>query len=135
MEILSKEKLYHLLTLKCSIFAELSLCQSTTYTNPIIKRNHPDPGVLSVPGKSGYVLVSTSNLNSPDNGPAFPIMFSYDLVNWERKGYVFNTGEWPSWAQVWSQIFFFQFCFHFHNKHKKQPMNIEISGYTCWGKG
>ena len=84
-------------------FAELSRCQSTTtYTNPIIRRNHPDPGVLTVPGKSGYVLVSTSNLNSPDNGPAFPIMFSYDLVNWERKGYVFNTGEWPSWAQVWS---------------------------------
>ena len=116
MEILNKKKLY---SLKVFNFAELSLCQSTTYTNPIIKRNHPDPGVLSVPGKSGYVLVSTSNLKTPDNGPAFPIMFSYDLVNWERKGYVFNTGEWPSWAQVWSLINFFQFCFHFHNKLKK----------------
>ena len=110
MEILNKEKLCYF---KMFNFAELSLCQSTTYTNPIIKRNHPDPGVLSVPGKSGYVLVSTSNLNSPDNGPAFPIMFSYDLVNWERKGYVFNTGEWPSWAQVWSLNNFFNSVFIF----------------------
>ena len=59
-------------------------CQSDKYTNPVERSNRPDPGVLAVPG--GYVLVSTSNLARPGQDPAFPIMFSHDLVTWIPKG-------------------------------------------------
>lgn len=50
------------------------------YVNPVVDRNHPDPGVLKLPDGSGFVAVSTST----SNHSAFPIMFSSDLVNWEK---------------------------------------------------
>ena len=53
------------------------------YVNPVVDSNHPDPGVLKLPNGSGFVAVTTSNYASkPD--PAFPILFSEDLINWEQ---------------------------------------------------
>ena len=68
------------------IFAEI-LCKSFLgqeyYVNPVVDSNHPDPGVLQLPDGSGFVAVTTSNYASkPD--PAFPILFSEDLINWEQ---------------------------------------------------
>ena len=54
------------------------------YTNPVEHSNRPDPGVIALPGNSGFVVVSTSNYANDNDGPAFPIMFSEDLVNWEE---------------------------------------------------
>ena len=39
-----------------TVFADAS-----TYTNPVIDSNTPDPGVLALKDGSGYVVVSTSN--------------------------------------------------------------------------
>ena len=53
------------------------------YVNPVVDSNHPDPGVLKLPNGLGFVAVTTSNYASkPD--PAFPILFSEDLINWEQ---------------------------------------------------
>ena len=54
------------------------------YTNPVVNSNHPDPGVLALPEKQGFVLVSTSDQVRPlSSEPVFPILHSYDLVHWE----------------------------------------------------
>ena len=56
---------------------------ASTYTNPVVNSNHPDPGVLALPNQKGYVAVSTSDMNLPLSGdPVFPILYSTDLVNW-----------------------------------------------------
>jgi hypothetical protein len=46
----------------------------------VVDANHPDPGVLALPDKSGYVVVSTG----VKNGNAYPIMTSIDLIYWEK---------------------------------------------------
>ena len=54
-----------------------------SYLNPVVNSNHPDPGILALPDNAGYVVVSTSHFNSK-SGPAFPILFSTNLVDWEH---------------------------------------------------
>ena len=47
--------------------------------------NHPDPGALAIPSKygGGYIVASTSNYEkSTKTGPAFPLLWSNDLVTW-----------------------------------------------------
>lgn len=53
------------------------------FTNPVVDSNHPDPGVLAL-NSGGYGVVSTSNYANNNDGPAFPMMFSGNLVNWEE---------------------------------------------------
>jgi len=72
----------------------LSCCMSDDYQNPVVDSDHPDPGALALPDGSGYVIVSTG----VQNGNAYPIMSSVDLVNWQKEGFVFPSGRWPSWA-------------------------------------
>ena len=57
---------------------------SETYKNPIEYENHPDPGALRINGGiGGFIVVSTSNYeSSSETGPAFPILWSADLVSW-----------------------------------------------------
>ena len=87
------------------------------YTNPVVEDNRPDPGVLKLQDGSGFVAISTSKFANVNDGPAFPIMFSKDLVNWHEVGLdliqiqrfqlsikihqvgnVFPNGGWPQWA-------------------------------------
>jgi len=72
----------------------LGCCRSDDYQNPVVDSDHPDPGALALPDGSGYVIVSTG----VQNGNAYPIMSSVDLVNWQKEGFVFPSGRWPSWA-------------------------------------
>jgi beta-xylosidase len=53
-----------------------------SYQNPVSRGNFPDPGVLFIPQIDRYVTVTTSNYASNNHGPAFPIQWSSDLVNW-----------------------------------------------------
>lgn len=62
------------------------------YDNPVIAGNFPDPGVLH--DGNQYVLVTTSG----DAADAFPIRTSTDLVNWTAVGFIFPSGQHPSWA-------------------------------------
>ena len=56
---------------------------TATYVNPVIENNHPDPAVIRLPNDEGYVMVSSSNLAIKGTNPAFPILHSLDLINWE----------------------------------------------------
>jgi beta-xylosidase len=62
----------------------------TTYQNPVIPGDYPDPSIIRV-GKD-YWATSTSS----EWGPQFPLLHSTDLVNWEIAGSVF--AQRPAWA-------------------------------------
>ena len=84
-------------------WADAIFCQAPLapgeYVNPVLRNNHPDPGVLALPTGGGYVAVTTSNYALRIKGhSAFPISFSPDLIHWTRRGWVFPRGSWPSWA-------------------------------------
>jgi len=71
---------------------------SSTYTNPVIESNTPDPGILALPG-GGYAVVATSDhATEPATEPALQLFHSLDMVSWESKGHVFLPGRWPDWA-------------------------------------
>lgn len=58
-----------------------------TFTNPFIWADVPDPDVIRV--GDAYYMTSTTMYFSP----GCPIMKSYDLVNWETVGYVYDILE------------------------------------------
>ena len=62
----------------------VSYFEGQTYINPVIDENHPDPGVLKLPDGTGFVAVTTSNYANSNDESLFPILFSDDLVNWEK---------------------------------------------------
>ena len=64
----------------------------TENISPTILCGYGDPAVLKT--DDGYYLVATSN-DAPD---AFPILHSYDLENWQHRGFAFPQGEEPAWA-------------------------------------
>ncbi len=82
-----------LLTALILHFAVLTNCQDNdgkTYTNPVMEDNRPDPGVLKLSDGSGFAAVSTSNYAFDNDAPAFPIMFSSDLIHWEEVTVVYT---------------------------------------------
>jgi xylan 1,4-beta-xylosidase len=62
----------------------------STYTNPAIAGDFPDPSVIRV-GRDYWAAATSSEW-----GPEFPILHSRDLVNWELVGSVFRTR--PAWS-------------------------------------
>ena len=53
------------------------------YSNPVIKKNAPDPSVVRLADGSGWVAVVTSDHSSRAADPnAFPLYFSADMINW-----------------------------------------------------
>ena len=64
----------------------------TENVHPQILVGYGDPAVLKT--DEGWWLIATSN-DAPD---AFPILHSNDLEGWEPKGFIFPSGEQPSWA-------------------------------------
>ena len=62
----------------------------TTYTNPAMAGDFPDPSVIRV-GQDYWAAATSSEW-----GPEFPILHSRDLVNWELVGSVFRTR--PPWS-------------------------------------
>jgi len=57
----------------------------TTFQNPVIYADVPDPSVIRV-GSAYYMTSTTMHMN-----PGVPVMKSYDLVNWEIVNYVYDT--------------------------------------------
>jgi arabinan endo-1,5-alpha-L-arabinosidase len=69
----------------------------STYTNPVVSANSPDPGAVYYDGL--YWVVTTSNYGSDKD--AYPIRSSPDLVHWTQVGYVFpdyKARKNPQWA-------------------------------------
>lgn len=65
--------------------------QESTYTNPVIAGDFPDPSVIRT-GKDYWATATTG-----DWAPHFSILHSTDLVNWRAVGAVFQTP--PGWAK------------------------------------
>ncbi len=62
-----------------------------TYRNPVAAGDYPDPSVIRV-GQEYWATTTASEW-----APHFPLLYSRDLVNWERRGVVFETP--PAWAK------------------------------------
>ena len=62
----------------------------STYTNPAMAGDFPDPSVIRV-GQDYWAAATSSEW-----GPQFPILHSRDLVNWQLVGSVFRTR--PAWS-------------------------------------
>ncbi|MGO4109743.1 family 43 glycosylhydrolase [Paenibacillus sp. YAF4_2] len=58
--------------------------EDTTFENPLIWADVPDPDVIRV-GDTYYMTSTTMHMN-----PGVPIMKSYDLVHWEIVNYVYD---------------------------------------------
>lgn len=64
-----------------------------TYTNPVIRHDAPDPGVLKT--ENDYFMATTGGDRQEG---AFPIYRSEDLVNWEPAGTIFAKRQTPGWS-------------------------------------
>ena len=67
-----------------------SAAAQSTYRNPVLSGDHPDPSVIRV-GDAYWATATTSQW-----APLFPLLHSRDLVNWEQVGAVFDAP--PAWS-------------------------------------
>ncbi len=72
-------------TAKSSAKAKTPL--ATTFTNPVIYSDAPDPSIIRV-GSDYYMVSTTMHMM-----PGAPVMKSKDLVNWSTVGYVYDRRE------------------------------------------
>lgn len=89
----SKQILVRVSTLATLVVASVLLStaqQRSTYNNPVLAGDYPDPSVIRV-GKDFWATATSSEW-----GPQFPLLHSRDLVNWEIAGVVFSKR--PAWA-------------------------------------
>lgn len=77
--------------LKCFIF--LLIANNSTSQQLVMRGDHADPSVVKI-GDTYWASATTSNWF-----PAYPLLKSKDLVNWQQEGYVFNNL--PSWADYY----------------------------------
>jgi hypothetical protein len=70
-----------------------------SFANPVVSSNSPDPGVLRLADGS-YVMVTTG---MTDDGGAFALRTSLDLVNWTLRGAVFTAATLPRWANRYTR--------------------------------
>lgn len=63
---------------------------ATTYSNPVLAGDYPDPSVIRV-GNEFWATATTSAW-----APVFPLLVSRDLVNWQIAGSVFTKP--PAWS-------------------------------------
>jgi xylan 1,4-beta-xylosidase len=78
--------------LLCLLLCVGAAAQSkSTYTNPVIAGDYPDPSVIRT-GQDFWALSTTGGW-----APHFSILHSTDLVNWRVAGAVFQTP--PSWVK------------------------------------
>src|SRR4028119_2510638 len=59
----------------------------------VLPGDYPDPSIVKI-GDTYWASATTSNWF-----PAYPLLKSKDLVNWETKGHIFNTM--PAWADFY----------------------------------
>lgn len=80
--------------MKVLFFISLIIYSMSYFTNPVIDRDAPDPGILYFKG-SYYVVVTGGN----GKGGIYTLRKSDDLVNWVDLGCVFSDSTKPSWAK------------------------------------
>jgi len=76
---------------------------STTYRNPIINENCPDPTVMKA--NDGYFYVYSTQNNLKGDIRYIPIHRSKDLIHWSYVGTAFDGTNHPTWvrnARLWA---------------------------------
>ncbi len=86
----ARPRLPLLLVLLLNVAFTTSAQPPAAYTNPVIAGDYPDPSVIRV-GREFWATATSSEW-----APQFPLLHSWDLVNWEVVGAVFRRG--PSWS-------------------------------------
>ena len=95
----------------------------STYTNPVIRGDFPDPTVIRV-GQDYYAAGTTS-----DFAPNYPLYHSKDLVNWNKIGAVFNNP--PEWIKgdCWApELFYNNGTYYVYYTARKKSDNISCIG-------
>jgi beta-xylosidase len=103
----------------------LCVAQNTksTYRNPVIAGDFPDPSIIRV-GEE-YYAIGTSG----DYAPAYPIYHSTDLINWERIGAAFDVP--PAWVQgdCWApELFYAEGKYFLYYTARKKADGISCIG-------
>jgi beta-xylosidase len=96
---------------------------TTTYRNPVIPGDIPDPTVIRV-GNMYYAAGTTS-----DFLPNYPLYESTDLVNWKQIGSVFN--ELPSWTSdsFWApELYYSNGTFYVYYTAKRKGDRVSCIG-------
>lgn len=89
-----------------------------TYSNPVIRRDCPDPTILDDRARSGYFYVYSTqsrrdstataskdaSSDNPDDIVNLPVYRSKNLVNWEfvADGFPENRPEWVKDSRIWA---------------------------------
>lgn len=94
------------------------------YRNPVLPGDFPDPSVIRVDG--AYWATATTS----EWGPFFPILYSRDLVHWERRGAVFQQR--PPWAtgNFWAPEIYEhrgKYLVYYVGRRKGGPLSIAVA--------
>ncbi len=76
-----------------SCFLASIICDNAFGQQLILRGDHADPSVVKI-GDTYWASATTSNWL-----PAFPLLKSKDLINWQQQGYVFDKP--PVWADYY----------------------------------
>jgi GH43 family beta-xylosidase len=87
------KKKYRRFDLTALLFFILLICQSGSAQRLVMPGDHPDPSVVKI-GDTYWASATTSNWF-----PAYPLLKSTDLLNWQQDGYVFD--KMPEWTDYY----------------------------------
>lgn len=102
---------------------------TTTYMNPVIRNNAPDPSVFDDRERTGYFYAySTQNGVSGTSDVVYlPVYRSKDMVNWELVGNAFGGMERPQWVpdtRIWAPDIEYidgRYCLYYAEGHWDDP--------------
>jgi len=96
----------------------------SSYTNPVLPGDYPDPSVVRVGGD--YWATATTS----EWAPIFPILHSRDLVHWTQSGAVFETP--PAWSSgsYWAPEISYdgtRFLIYYTARKKGGPLCVAVA--------
>ena len=102
---------------------------TTSYLNPVIRNNAPDPSVFDDRERTGYFYAySTQNGTSGTSDVVYmPVYRSVDMVNWELVGNAFGGMERPQWVpdtRIWAPDIEYidgRYCLYYAEGHWDDP--------------
>jgi beta-xylosidase len=120
----------HLVKIACllllSSFCENTFSQSrieSTYHNPVLPGDHPDPTIIRV-GENYYSAATTSSF-----APNYPLYQSRDLINWDRIGSIFpEPPKWTSGAFWAPELYYINGTYYVYYTAKRKGDNISCIG-------
>lgn len=113
-----------LLFFVCCILANAQIkTAGTTYRNPVIAGDFPDPTIIRV--DKNYYAAGTSS----DFAPHYPLYHSVDLINWERIGFcLMETPKWASGSFWAPELFYNNGVYYLYYTAKRKTDNVSCIG-------